>query len=122
MFQYTDDWLLIYHNQDTDCDVILKFVDLCVKLGLLINFDKSEVISTQDSEHLVIWWCLRTAWMFHTERKVARLQLILGSVLKAVRAPFILLEIFRDTFGSLEELVPFGHINFRYLQWQVTLS
>ena len=60
MFQYIDNWLLIYHNQETDCDVILKLVDLCVKLGLLVNLDKSEVTPTQDIEHLVIQWCLWT--------------------------------------------------------------
>ena len=122
VFQYIDDWLLIFHDRQTACDVTFKFVELCIKLGLLVNLDKSEVTPTQNIEHLGIRWCLRTAWMFPTDRKVARLQLILGCVLKTGRAPTKLLESLRGTLASLEKLVPYGRINFRYFQSQVTSS
>ena len=55
-FQYINDWLLLFYDKQLAANETVKFVQLCMRLGLIVNLDKSEIIQKQKINHLGIDW------------------------------------------------------------------
>ena len=52
VFQYIHDWLLLARDRDALGTATLRFANLCKDLGILVNFDKSELLPTQPLVYL----------------------------------------------------------------------
>ena len=52
MFQYVDDWLLLFDYPTLAVSKTIQFAQHCLDLRILINLDKSELLPTQQITHL----------------------------------------------------------------------
>ena len=119
-FQYIDDWLLLSRDRQSLAHTSLRFVNLCTDLGIIVNFDKSELVPTQRLIHLGIDWNFATCQVRPPTATVEKLQHHLRLVITERQASLAMLESIRGKLCSLEKVVPFGRINFRYFQALVT--
>ena len=60
VFQYIDDSLLLSRDRQRLAHMSLRFVILCIELGIIVNFKKSELVPTQRLMHLGIDWNFAT--------------------------------------------------------------
>ena len=54
VFQYIDDWLLVAHDRNQLARDSITFANMCTDLGIIVNFDKSELVPSQRLTHLGI--------------------------------------------------------------------
>ena len=120
VFQYIDDWLLLFHDKQMAADETVKFVQLCMRLGLLVNLDKSEVIPKQKITHLGIDWDFQRAWTTPSNKQINNVLSGIDVALKKGKAPLLLLESLRGKMVAMEKQVRHGRINFRLFQRQVS--
>ena len=119
-YQYIDDWLLLSRDRQRLAHTSLRFVNLCTELGIIVNFEKSELVPTQRLVHLGIDWNFATCQVRPPLDAVNKLQHHLKLLIKTQRAPLAHLESIRGKLCSMEKVVPFGRINFRFFQALVT--
>ena len=120
VFQYLDDWLLLSRDRAHLAEATMKFVSLCIDLGIIVNLEKSEVVPTQRLIHLGIEWNFATCIVRPPHEKVTKLRHTLALIIKAGKARLPTLESVRGQLCSLEKVVPFGRIHFRFFQALVT--
>ena len=120
VFQYLDDWLLLSRDRQHLADASLKFVRLCIDLGIVVNMEKSELVPTQRLVHLGIEWNFATCIVRPPQEKITKLRHTLALIIKARKARLPMLESVRGQLCSLEKTVPYGRIHFRFFQALVT--
>ena len=59
-FQYIDDWLLLARDRDALGHATLCFANLCTDLGIIVNFEKSELVPMQRLIYLGVDWNFAT--------------------------------------------------------------
>ena len=52
VFQYIDDWLFLSLDRERVAQATRLFVRLCLQLGLIVNLEKSQLMTTQSLVHL----------------------------------------------------------------------
>ena len=120
VFQYIDDWLLLFQDKQTAANETVQFVQLCMRVGLLVNLDKSEIIPKQKITHLGIDWDFRCAWTYPVVKQIRSVQAGIDIALKNRKVPLHLLESLRGKMVAMEKQVHLGRINFRLFQHQVS--
>ena len=120
IFQYLDDWLLLARDRQLLAEATLRFVRLCMDLGIVVNVEKSELVPTQRLVHLGIEWNFATCIVRPPMEKVTKLRHTIALVLKEKKARLPTLESLRGQLCALEKVVPYGRINFRFFQALVT--
>ena len=120
VFQYLDDWLLLSRDRQHLAQATLRFVRLCMDLGIVVNLAKSELVPTQRLVHLGIDWNFATCIVRPPQEKIMKLRHTLAIIIKTRKARLPLLESVRGQLASLEKTVPYGRINFRFFQALVT--
>ena len=60
VFQYIDDGLLLARDRDALGTATFRFTNLCKDLGILVNFDKSELVPTHRLVYLGVDWNFAT--------------------------------------------------------------
>ena len=120
VFQYLDDWLLLSCSEEHLAHACCRFVECCLRLGLLVNLAKSQLVPTQRIEHLGVDWDLRTATVRPPISRVEPLVATLTTLRRTMRAPLPLLESVRGQMVAMEKLIRHGRINFRVFQAVVT--
>ena len=120
VFQYLDDWLLLSRDRQHLADATLKFVRLCIDLGIVVNLEKSELVPTQRLVHLGIEWNFATCIVKPPQEKIKKLRHTLALIIKARKARLPMLESVRGQLCALEKVVPYGRIHFRFFQALVT--
>ena len=120
VFQYLDDWLLLSRDRQHLAEATLRFVRLCIDLGIVVNIAKSELVPTQRLVHLGIDWNFATCIVRPPQEKITKLRHTLAIIVKTRKARLPTLESLRGQLASLEKTVPFGRINFRFFQALVT--
>ena len=120
VFQYLDDWLLLSSSEVELMEASCRFVELCLRLGLLVNIAKSQLVPTQRIEHLGVDWDMKTATVRPPIARVEPLVATLNTIRRTLRAPLPLLESLRGQMVAMEKLVRHGRINFRVFQAVVT--
>ena len=81
LFQYIDDWLNLHFSQTRSRLSTTALVELCLKLGLLVNTAKSELSPTQSIVFLGERLDFQEAMAFTTQDRLHRLQCLLAPVL-----------------------------------------
>ena len=120
VFQYLDDWLLLSRSERRLAEASCRFVEVCLRLGLLVNLSKSQLVPTQRIEHLGVDWDLQSATVRPPTLRVESLVATLLTIRRTMRAPLPLLESVRGQMVAMEKLVRHGRINFRVFQAAVT--
>ena len=118
--QYVDDWLLLARDRDALGHATLCFANLCTDLGIIVNFEKSELVPTQRLIYLGVDWNFATCQVRPPRERVEKLRHHLLIILKTNRAQLTMLESIRGKMCSMEKVVPYGRINFRSFQALVT--
>ena len=120
IFQYIDDWMLLSRDRDKLADDTLAFANLCTDLGIIVNFDKSELAPSRRLIHLGIEWNFAQCTVRPPLDKVNKLRHTLALTINNKGALIATLESIRGIIASLEKVVPYGRINSRFFQALVT--
>ena len=81
--QYIDDWLLRAKSKQQCQENTHKLIHLVQSLGWIINFQKSDLVPTQEIEFLGYKFDLRVGLVFPTQKKIDHLLEKIVSMLKA---------------------------------------
>ena len=101
--QYLDDWLLRSPTKDQCLKDLENLVKLVQELGWLINFQKSELVPTQNLDFLGYHFDLQRGLVFPTQKKLDRLKVQTVSIRKSlVLTPRKLMSLI-GTLASLEK-------------------
>ena len=95
VFQYIDDWLLLFHDKQTAADETVKLVQLCMRVGLLVNLDESEIVPRQNITHLEISWDFKKAWTTPSQKQINNVLAGIRLALEQQTPPLRLLESLR---------------------------
>ena len=115
--QYLDDWLLRSPTKDQCLKDSENLVKLVQELGWLINFQKSELVPTQNLDFLGYHFDLQRGLVFPTQKKLDRFRVQTVSIRKSlVLTPRKLMSLI-GTLASLEKTVPLGRLHMRPFQW-----
>ena len=120
IFQYLDDWLLLFSEPIQAAEQTLRFAELCIELGLLVNLDKSELCPTQLMVHLGIEWDLARAWVRPAPKTCQNIAVGAEQILRAGRAKLSHMESLRGKMVAAEKQTHLGRIHFRVFQELVT--
>ena len=116
VFQYIDDWLLLDRSPLGVLEMTKKFVNLCIRQGMVVNLDKSHLTPATELTHLGTRWDFQTGTVAVPQDRVEAIIQSAGSLVRQKRALIGRLESLMGTLVSCEKLVPFGRINFRSFQ------
>ena len=119
-YQYIDDWLLLFTNPKEAEVKTIQFAHLCLSLGMLVNFDKSELAPTQQITHLGIEWNLQTAWVKPAKKQIQAISNGATIACEKGKAKLSQLESLRGKMVAAEKQTHMGRINFRMFQKAVT--
>ena len=115
--QYIDDWLMRAKTKQQCQENTHRLIRLVQSLGWIINFEKSDLIPTQEIEFLGYKFDLRVGLVFPTQKKIDRLLEKIVSMLKATQtSPRELMSLI-GSMASMEKTVPLGRLHMRPLQW-----
>ena len=121
IFQYIDDWLLFASTPEQVIADTITFVNLCIKLGVVVNPDKSQLEPTQSLVHLGFQWNFELAQISVPDKKAEAInkacQLVIGSHWS--RIP--ILESLMGKLVSVEKVVPYGRTHYRFFQRELML-
>ena len=106
VFQYIDDWLLLARDRDALGVAPLRFANLCTDLGVLVIFDKSELVLTQRLVYLGKDWNFATCQVRPPRERVEKLRHHLLVIIKTKRAQRTMLENILGKMCSMEKVVP----------------
>ena len=109
IFQYIDDWLLLFTDPNTAAQKTIEFAKLCISLGLLVNLDKSELSPTQHITHLGVEWNLKAAWVKPAKKQIRNISQSATLVVKSGKARLATLESLRGKMVAAETNTPRLH-------------
>ena len=119
LFQYIDDWLHLHFSQTRSRLSTSALLELCLKLGLLVNIAKSELSPTQSIVFLGERLDLQEAMAFTTQDRLHRLQCLLAPVLQSGSIPLARAEQLLGLLVATYPTVPYGRLFLRSFQWEV---
>ena len=122
VFQYLDDWLILSFDQRQAADACMRFVKLSMRLGLLVNLEKSQLFPSQRMEHLGVDWDFKKAVVRPPVSRVDFLRSQIEPMVSSGRGPLLLMESVRGQMVSMEKLIRHARINFRSFQRVVTVA
>ena len=115
LFQYLDDWI-IYHQSPEILTCHLRWVlDLCKRMGLLVNLQKSELVPAQRFVFVGYQYDTPRGLVFPTDERVGKIRALLSRFLLHSQTA----QTWQCMLGLLaatEKLVPFGRLHMRELQ------
>ena len=119
LFQYLDDWLNAHLNRSVLVRKTDALVQLCLRLGLLVNEKKSELVPSQSIVFLGERLDLVAGKAFPTQERADGIRMTIGRILADGEVPFRKAESLLGTLVATTPTVPLGRLNLRPLQQQV---
>ena len=119
IYLYLDDWLIKAESPEkllADLDVVLK---LAKKLGILINWDKSDITPRQLFVHLGMRFDLKSCLVFPTLDALAKIKIWAKYLRQYRRATAKALLSFLGLLNHACEMVPMGRLQIRPFQFFV---
>ena len=116
VFQYIDDWLFVTASRDRTSEVTHLFIQLCIRLGLTVNLDKSHLEPSRCLVHLGVAWDFRRATVRPPTDKLQDVVSLATRIRHTSSSPQSLFESLLGKLVSLEKLVPYGRLHYRQLQ------
>ena len=121
IYSYLDDWLFLSPSRAKTAVVTRAFVRLCIKLGLLVNLEKSALSPSQRLVHLGVDWDFRLAQVKTPQDKIDVIAETAGRIASANRSPLPLLESLMGRLISVERVVHFGRLHYRPFQAELIM-
>ena len=119
LFQYLDDWLGSAHSQSVAQDRAQALVALCDKLGFLVNFEKSDLVPSQQFDFVGVHYDLQAALVMVTVKNQGKVTTALSTILEATCPTAHMWLKLIGVLTSQELLVPFGKLHKRPIQWHL---
>ena len=116
LFLYLDDWLLLAPSHREAADAVQSLLQLCNRLGLRINYDKSHLVAQQSIVYLGMTIQSVPMLAFPTRLRVDTFLRVLRAFLASVRPPAKLWLSLLGHMASLIHLVPGSRLRMRGLQ------
>ena len=117
--RYLDDWLVLASSRSQllrDRDRLLEF---CHGLGIVINFEKSDLTPKQRTLYLGMLIDTAAARVFPSDSRISKFREVARQFLSRQEQPARLWQVILGHLSSLEKLVPHGRLHLRSLQWQL---
>ena len=116
--QYIDDWLMRSKTKPQCQENTHRLIHLVQSLGWIINFEKSDLIPTQEVEFLGGYkFDLRVGLVFPTQKKMDCLLEKTVFMLESPRTSPRKLMSLIGSMASMEKTIPLGRLHMRPLQW-----
>ena len=115
--QYIDDWLMRTKTKQQCRENTHRLIHLVQSLGWIINFEKSDLIPTQEIKFLGYKFDLRVGLVFPTQKKIDRLLEKTVSMLESPQTSPRKLMSLIGSMASMEKTIPLGRLHMRPLQW-----
>ena len=119
LFQYLDDWLNLHMDRQVLLQSTERLVCLCVSLGLLVNFEKSELTPSQSIVFLGERLELAVSIAYALPDRVSRIQSLITAALARSSLPLDQAESLLGVLVATYPTVPLGRLYLRSLQWHV---
>ena len=119
LHRYLDDWLLAAPSQTKVLEARDWLLNTCKTLGLLVNWEKSELKPTQSIQYLGMLIDSVKSQVYPSESRIQRLRALLQSFLMTEAPPAIVWLKVLGHMVSLEKLVPQARIHMRAIQWHL---
>ena len=116
---YLDDWLLNLMSEESAKQQTQWLLDLCARLGWVINVEKSCLTPSQVATYLGISLDTRVGLAYPSERRIERWLSISEDFLAGQAQPALLWLRLLGHLASLEKLVPYGRLRIRPIQFQL---
>ena len=116
---YLDDWLLNPRSEESAKQQTQWLLDLCARLGWVVNVEKSSLTPSQVAIYLGISLDTRVGLAYPSERRIERWLSISEVFLAGQAQPALLWLRLLGHLVSLEKLVPYGRLRIRPIQFQL---
>ena len=117
--RYLDDWLVLASSRSQllqDRDRVLEF---CCDLGIVINFEKSDLEPKQQVKYLGMLIDTAAARVFPSDTRISKFRKVAQLFLSRQEQPARQWQVILGHLSSLEKLVPHGRLHLRSLQWHL---
>lgn len=122
LFQYLDDWLQLHRSRTRAAHWAQELVKLCAKLGLLVNFAKSELIPVRKIVFLGERLDFTVGKAFPTEDRKVAVTKVIDRALTQGGLPFPEAESLLGLLSATYATFPLGRLHLRTLQRQVIIQ
>ena len=116
---YLDDWLIHSPHKRLVQEQTVWLVNLVEALGWLINFEKSELVPTQNIDFLGYQLNFLEGKVFPTGARWEKIQAWIPPFLQRASLPAIKWQELIGLLTSTEKMVPLGRLHMRELQWNL---
>ena len=116
LFQYLDDWLQLHLNPQELARQTAHLINQCVRLGLIVNHTKSEVVPMQKIVFLGDLLDFESGVIYPTAARFEAINDRIFQITKHESAPFRLIQSLVGLLTATEKIVPYGRLHFRELQ------
>ena len=103
MYQYLEDWLLLSKSTAELCRFSDMLLDLMQRLGLIVNFTKSELSPTEEFNYLGARFFLRQGRVGLSEERKMRLRVFVEQILLGPHA--LTVRIFLQDLGVMASCI-----------------
>ena len=115
LFQYLDDWLMLHLLTHVLQEHTLALTKQCTRLGLLVNFEKSETVPTQNIVFLGDHLDFANGFIYPTSTRFQAICDKIEGLTRSASVPFKLVHSLLGLLAATEKIVPFGRIHYRML-------
>ena len=116
LFQYLDDWLLLNRDRHELSTHMAQLLKACLRLGLLVNFEKSELIPSQNLQFLGDQYDFRSGIIQPTEERFQKICRKIGRIVANSSTTVKHLYSLMGLLVSTEKTVPLGRLHYRSFQ------
>ena len=116
VFQYLDDWLFFSSSVTVLASVTRAFVQLCIRLGLGVNLEKSSLVPSTQLVHLGVEWNFESASVRPPSAKAVTVATEATQLAASHSVTLPRLESFLGKLVALEKLVQYGRTHLRGIQ------
>ena len=116
LFQYLDDWLQLHLNPRELSRQTTQLINQCIRLGLIVNQAKSEIVPMQKIVFLGDLLDFEAGIIYPTASRFEAINDRIFQITKHEHAPFRLIQSLVGLLTATEKIVPYGRLHFRQLQ------
>jgi len=120
LFQYLDDWLGEAPSERRSSQEAQLLLSLCLHLGLLVNFEKSELVPKQVFVFLGVHFDLLRGLVLPTTDHTAELLALADSFLRSRSQPAVMWQSLIGSIVAQERFIHLGRFYLRPLQWHLS--
>jgi len=117
MYLYLDDWLVQVARFQLGLRQSKYLVELCTRLGLLVNLEKSELVPTQDFGFIGARFNLQVSRVFPLDKNIDKVHLIVSTFLQSRYQTAATWQSLLGVLTSQQKFVYLARLFTRPIQW-----